>query len=355
MKALIASLPGDGIGQEVIAEAVSVLALIGHRFGHQFTIQEADVGGIAMDRHGDPLPPATVDLCRRSDAILFGAIGTPKYSDPYAKVKPESALLALRKGFGLFANLRPIVPFSELLDASPLKREIVDGVDILFVRELTGGIYFGDKRRDGDKAYDVCSYSVPEIERVVRVAAGLAQRRRKKLTSVDKANVLQTSFLWREVTTRVVRDEFPDVQLDHQLVDSVAMALITRPRSFDVVVTENLFGDILTDEGSVLTGSLGMLPSASLGTSRPGLFEPVHGSAPDIAGKGVANPLGAMLTVGMLLRHGLDLPREAAVVEGAVARTLAAGLRTPDLARGGASVSTVAMADRVRAEIESAR
>jgi 3-isopropylmalate dehydrogenase len=340
MEASIAVLPGDGIGTEVVAEAVQVLQRVAARFGHRFDLREGLVGGVAIDATGDPLPPATRALCRQSAAILFGAIGTPKYSDPYARVKPESALLELRGGFGLYANLRPIVPHPALAAASPLRPERLRDVDILFVRELTGGIYFGDKGRSGDRAHDTCVYTVPEIERVVRRAALLARGRRRRLTSVDKANLLQTSFLWREVATRVVRDEFPELELRHVLVDSMAMFLLQRPADFDVVVTENMFGDILTDEASALTGSLGMLPSASLGEGGFGLYEPVHGSAPDIAGRGIANPIGAILSAAMLLRYSLGLPTEALAIESAVAGVLAQGMRTADLAGGGIHCST---------------
>lgn len=352
MNARIASLPGDGIGKEVTAAAERVLQQVASRFGHQFQIDQGLVGAAGMDAVGDPLPPETMELCRASDAILLGAIGDPRYSDPHAKVKPETSLLALRKGFELYANLRPIVPNKAVLDHAPLRREILEGTDILFVRELTGGIYFGEKFREGDRAVDTCSYTVAEVERVVRTAASLAQKRRGKLTSVDKANLLQTSFLWREVTERVVREEFPDVELEHLLVDAMAMHLIQRPRDFDVVVTENLFGDVLTDEGSVLTGSLGMLPSASLGPERPGLFEPVHGSAPDIAGQGIANPYGAILTAAMLLRHGLELAEEASAVEAAVEAALDRGGFTRDLSRKGEAVRTEAVTEAVLAGLE---
>ncbi len=352
MDALIAVLPGDGIGVEVTHEACAVLRAVGDRHGHRFTLEPGLVGAAAMDATGDPLPAATRELCRRARAILFGAIGSPKYSDPYAQVKPESALLELRGGFGLYANLRPIVPHAALLDASPLRADRLAGVDILFVRELTGGIYFGDKGRRGDRAHDTCVYTVGEVERVVRRAATLARTRRRRLTSVDKANLLQTSFLWRETASRVVAAEFPDVELRHVLVDSMAMFLLQRPADFDVVVTENMFGDILTDEASALVGSLGMLPSASLGEQGFGLYEPVHGSAPDIAGKGIANPIGAILSAAMLLRYSLELESEARQIEAAVAKVLADGLRTPDLARGGKTCSTHALGAAVVAALD---
>jgi len=307
MKARIAVLRGDGIGPEVSAEGVRVLRAVADRFGHQFELTETDFGGIAIDRCNDPLPAQTLDTCLSSDAVLLGAIGGPKWSAPDAPVRPESGLLRLRREMGLYANLRPVKVLPCLLDASTLKPEVIRGVDLLFVRELTGGIYFGNKRRDAIEAADTCTYTVAEVERVVRVAARLARTRRSKVTSIDKSNVLETSRLWREVAERVMREEFPDVTLEHLLVDSAAMHLIRRPTDFDVLVTENMFGDILTDEASMLAGSLGLLPSASLGEGKRGLYEPIHGSAPDIAGKGIANPYGTILSVALLLRHSLDL------------------------------------------------
>ncbi|HZZ83340.1 MAG TPA: 3-isopropylmalate dehydrogenase [Anaeromyxobacteraceae bacterium] len=332
--ARIAVLAGDGIGPEVTEQAVRVLEALAAARGHRFTLESALVGGAAIDATGSALPEETLAICRRSDAVLFGAIGGPKWG-PSAKVRPEQGLLALRKGLGLFANLRPVMVNPQLAAASPLKPEVVAGVDLLVVRELTGGIYFGEKRRDGGTAFDACTYSEEEVARVVRVAARLARRRRKKLTSVDKANVLETSRLWREVATRVVKEEFPDVALEHQLVDSCAMQLIRRPADFDVVVTENMFGDILTDEASVIAGSIGLLPSASLGEGTFGLYEPIHGSAPDIAGRGLANPYGTIASAAMLLRHSLGLEQEAALVECAVARAVEGGALTADL--GGAT------------------
>jgi 3-isopropylmalate dehydrogenase len=338
--ARIAVLGGDGIGPEVVEQGVRVLRTVAESFGHIFEIEPGLVGGAAIDATGSPLPDATLSLCQAADAILFGAIGGPRWG-PSAAVRPEAGLLRLRKELGLFANLRPVVVLPALADASPLKREIVEGVDILVVRELTGGIYFGEKRRTPDGAFDACTYSVAEVERVVRAAARLARGRRRKLTSVDKANVLETSRLWREVAERVVKAEFPDVALDHQLVDSCAMQLVRRPADFDVVVTENMFGDILTDEASVIAGSIGMLPSASLGEGTRGLYEPIHGSAPDIAGKGIANPYGTLASVAMLLRHSLGLEREAAAVEKAIVRAVEGGALTPDLApRGAKAVGT---------------
>ncbi len=333
MKALIAVLGGDGIGPEVAQQGARVLAAVGQLFGHAFEMPEALVGGAAIDATGRPLPDETLALCRRADAILFGAIGGPRWG-PSAPVRPEQGLLALRKALGLFANLRPVAVNERLAAASPLKPEIVKGVDLLVVRELTGGIYFGEKRRTADSAFDACSYTVAEVERVVRMAGRLARGRRKKITSVDKANVLETSRLWREVAERVVKTEFADCTLEHQLVDSCAMQLVRRPADFDVIVTENMFGDILTDEASVVAGSIGLLPSASLGEGRLGLYEPIHGSAPDIAGKGVANPYGTILSAAMLLRHSLGLEAEARAVEGAVGRAIEDGALTPDLTTG---------------------
>jgi 3-isopropylmalate dehydrogenase len=348
MKAHIAVLPGDGIGPEVTAEAVRALSAVAAQFGHDFTLTPLPFGGAAIDAHADPLPPDTLRACLASDAVLLGAIGGPQWSAPDAPLRPEAGLLKLRKELGTFANLRPVSVHPALRDASPLKPELLEGVDLVFVRELTGGIYFGDKRRDAHGAVDVCSYTVAEIERIVRVAATLARARRGRLTSIDKANVLETSRLWREVCTRVISREFAGLALEHMLVDSAAMHLIRRPQDFDVLVTENMFGDILTDEASMLAGSLGLLPSASLGTGSRGLYEPIHGSAPDIAGRGIANPIGAMLSAALLLRHSLALSAEAAALERAVHEALAAGVRSADLAaRGAAGHSTRAVADAV--------
>jgi 3-isopropylmalate dehydrogenase len=316
------------------------------RFGHSFELAEALVGGAAIDATGEPLPKQTLELCRASDAVLFGAIGGPKWG-PSAPVRPEQGLLALRKELGLFANLRPVAVNPSLAASSPLKPESLAGVDLIFVRELTGGSYFGKKGRTEREAFDVCTYSVEEIERVARVAGELARARRKKITSVDKANVLETSRLWRTTVERVMAAEYPDCILEHQLVDSCAMLLIRRPGDFDVLVTENMFGDILTDEASVLAGSIGLLPSASLGIGRKGLYEPIHGSAPDIAGKGLANPYGAIASVAMLLRHSLDLEREAAAVERAIATAIEGGVLTRDL--GGTATTGEAGSAVVRA------
>ena len=345
----IAVLPGDGIGPEVTAAAVAVLRAIGERFGHAFMFDEALIGGAAIDASGDPLPPATREVCERADAVLLGAVGGPRWSDPKAAVRPEQGLLALRKLLNVYANLRPVKPHPATLTFSAIKSDVLEGVDLVVVRELTGGSYFGRKQRDADRAVDVCEYTVAEIERVARHAFRLARTRRGRVTSVDKANVLETSRLWRETVTRVHRDEFPDVALEHQLVDSMAMHLIARPRDYDVVVTENLFGDILTDEAAMLAGSMGLLPSAALGDGKRGLYEPIHGSAPDIAGRGIANPIAAILSAAMLLRHSLGLDIESEAVEAAVATTLAAGehdgtRRSRDL---GGTATTAGVADAV--------
>jgi 3-isopropylmalate dehydrogenase len=354
MKARIAVLDGDGIGPEVIAEGLRCLSALAERFGHEFETWALPFGGAAIDSHGDPLPEHTLRACLAADAVLLGAIGGPKWAAPDAPLRPESGLLKLRKELGTFANLRPVQVHAALADASTLKPEVVAGVDLVFVRELTGGIYFGDKRRDATSASDLCVYTVEEIERIVRVAARLAGSRRGRLTSIDKSNVLETSRLWRAVTAQVVAREFPGVVLDHMLVDAAAMHLIRRPRDFDVLVTENMFGDILTDEASMLAGSLGLLPSASLGSGRRGIYEPIHGSAPDIAGRGVANPCGAILSVALLLRHSLGLESEAAALEQAVAQALAQGARTPDLVpEGTAARSTREVGNAVLSRLPS--
>ncbi|KAF1687264.1 3-isopropylmalate dehydrogenase [Pseudoxanthomonas broegbernensis] len=340
MHADIVVLPGDGIGPEIIAAALPVLEAVARRHGHDFAFHEHDIGGIAIDRHGQPLPAATLEAAQKADAVLLGAVGGPKWSDPNAKVRPEQGLLAIRKGMGLFANLRPVRPHAAALGASPIKSELLEGVDIMVVRELTGGIYFGDKTRSDTDATDLCRYTVAEVERVVRRAAELARSRRGHLTSVDKANVLETSRLWRDVAARVMREEFPDVAVEHQLVDSMAMHLLSKPRAYDVIVTENMFGDILTDEASMLAGSLGLLPSASLGAGKAGIYEPIHGSAPDIAGKGIANPYATILSAALLLRHSLGLEQEAAAIEAAVDAALHAQAFTADLAAPGRALST---------------
>jgi len=357
MDATIVLLPGDGIGPEIVAQARRVLDVIAKRCSHKFDMPEHAIGGNAIDKFGDPLPEATLTACRNSQAVLLGAVGGPKWDDPNAKTRPEAGLLRIRKELGLFANLRPTKTWDELLDASPLKREIVAGTDILFVRELTGGIYFGESGRrphaSGEEAWNVMIYSTGEIERVVRVAADAARKRRGKLTMVDKANVLEASRLWRQVSERLIKTEYPDLAYNVVLVDSMAMHLISRPRDFDVVVTENLFGDILTDEASMLPGSLGLLPSASIGSSGPGLFEPIHGSAPDIAGKNLANPLATILATAMLLRYSMSMNTEADAIEDAVSRVLRSGLRTKDIAGNGTAISTTEMGDAVvRALVE---
>jgi 3-isopropylmalate dehydrogenase len=356
MYATITLLPGDGIGPEVVAEGRRVLEAVAAQFGHTFTFTEALIGGIAIDETGDPLPDESLAACHASEAVLLGAVGGPKWSDPRAAVRPEQGLLRLRKELGLFANLRPVKVVPALAAASPLKPEVVAGVDLIIVRELTGGLYFGQPQgrcddEHGRAAVDTLRYSEAEIERLMRVAFELARGRRKKLTSVDKANVLASSRLWREVAHEVARD-YPDVACEDLLVDACAMHLIRRPADFDVIATENMFGDILSDEASMLAGSLGMLPSASLGSGAPGLYEPIHGSAPDIAGKGIANPLATILSAAMLLRSSLGLPGEAAAVEGAVEAVLASGQRTADLAAPGQpTLSTQAMGDLVVAAL----
>jgi 3-isopropylmalate dehydrogenase len=343
----IALLPGDGIGPEVVAEGVRVIRAVAELWDHKIELREGLIGGCALDARGTPLPPETIELCRSADAVLLGAVGGPRWDDPAAKQRPEQGLLGLRRELQVYANLRPVSVHPALAAASPLRAERLEGVDFVFVRELTGGMYFGDKRREqvpgGERAVDECVYTTVEIERVTRVAAQLARKRRRKLTSVDKANVLETSRLWHQTVTRVLRDEFPDVELDHLLVDACAMQLLRDPRSFDVIVTENMFGDILTDEASMLAGSLGVLPSASLGDEagsgkreagsvHRGLNEPIHGSAPDIAGRGIANPIGTILSVALMFRHSFGLEEEARAVEQAVAATIDQGCVTADIA-----------------------
>ena len=348
MKARIVTLPGDGVGPEVTAAAVAVLKTVAARYEHVFAFEEQLIGGIAIDATGEPLPAAALAACQSADAVLLGAVGGPKWSDPNAPVRPEQGLLALRAALGVYANLRPLQVHPALANLSPLKNEKLKDVDVLFVRELTGGAYFGAKTRTADAATDECRYTVAEIERVARRAFELARDRRRHVTSVDKANVLETSRLWRSTVVRVAAD-YPDVKLEHQLVDSMAMLLLTQPGRYDVVVTENLFGDILTDEAAALAGSLGLLPSASLGEGTRGLYEPIHGSAPDIAGQGVANPTGAILSAAMLLRHSLGLEEEAQCVEAAVAHVLDHGPRTRDVGGRG---DTAAVRDAVLMAVE---
>ena len=325
-EAKIVVLAGDGIGPEIVGAARTVLDELG-----DWDYDERLIGGASIDADGIALTDEVLDACREADAVLLGAVGGPKWdtTDPDAP-RPEQGLLGLRKGLGLFANLRPVKPIPALVGASPLREEVISGTDLLVVRELTGGIYFGDRGREGDRAFDTCVYTVGEIERIAKVGFEAAARRRGRLTSVDKANVIETSRLWRETVTRVAADH-PDVELDHLLVDNAAMQLVSDPSRFDVILTENMFGDILSDESAMLTGSLGMLPSASLGLEGPGVFEPVHGSAPDIAGQGIANPFATLLSTAMLLRDGLGRDEDAARLEGAVEQVLADGLRTPDL------------------------
>jgi 3-isopropylmalate dehydrogenase len=346
----IVLLPGDGIGPEVVGAAVELLGALG-----EFELREHPVGGASIDAHGTALADEVLAACAEADAVLLGAVGGPKWESTDAVApRPEQGLLALRRGLGLYANLRPVRPSPALAGASPLRPEVLAGTDLLVVRELTGGIYFGERGRDSDRAFDTCLYSIEEIERIARVGFESARRRGRgtpRISSVDKANVLETSRLWRETVVRIAAD-YPDVELEHILVDNAAMQLVADPARFDVIVTENMFGDILSDEAAMLTGSLGMLPSASLGGTGPGLFEPVHGSAPDIAGRGIANPLATFLSVAMMLRHGLDRPADAERVETAVEAALARGLRTPDLAGPGEEpVGTAEMTAAVVAEL----
>ncbi len=352
MKANIVLLPGDGIGPEVVAEAVRVLEAVAGAFGHRFEFAERLMGGCAIDRYGQALTDEVLADCRGADAVLLGAVGGPRWDDPAASVRPEQGLLALRKGLGVFANLRPVRVYPSLVAASPLRPEKLAGVDILVIRELTGGLYFGQPKLRGrvnghTRAIDTLEYHDYEIQRVVELAFRMALGRRGKVTSVDKANVLESSRLWRQVAGTIAA-EHENVVCEHMLVDTAAMRLITAPASFDVVVTENMFGDILTDETSVLAGSMGLLPSASLGDGGPGLYEPIHGSAPDIAGRGIANPIGAILSAALLLRYSLQLEAEARAVEAAVEAALAAGARTPDL---GGGLSTRQMGDEVMARL----
>ncbi|HXN33556.1 MAG TPA: 3-isopropylmalate dehydrogenase [Polyangiaceae bacterium] len=327
---LVAVLPGDGIGPEITAEATRVLGAVARRYGASIELVSAPMGGCAIDLTGSPLPKTTLDLCLRSDAVLLGAVGGPKWETLEGTRRPEAGLLGLRKGLGTYANLRPVAPHPRLIERAPLRAELLKGVDLVVVRELTGGIYFGARGREGDKAFDTCTYTTGEIERVVRLAFSMARTRRRRVTSIDKANVLDTSRLWREVATRVGK-EFPEVTLVHELVDAAAMRLVRSPADYDVIVTENLFGDILSDEASVLAGSIGMLPSASLGDGRLGLYEPIHGSAPDIAGRGIANPYGTVLSVAMLLRHSLRADEAARAIERAVGEAVDAGVVPADL------------------------
>ena len=344
----IVVLPGDGVGPEVTRAAQAVLTVIGDFFGHRFRFHEHLIGGAGIDATGDPLPPETVSACLAADAVLLGAVGGPKWDG--GERRPEEGLLGLRKAMGLYANLRPLQVSPVLAHRSPLKKEIVEGVDLIVFRELTGGVYFGEKTRTAERATDLCVYTAPEIERIARAAFRTAQQRRGKVTSVDKANVMETSRLWREVVTRIHAEEFPRIELEHALVDSMAMHLIRKPRDYDVILTENMFGDILSDEISVLGGSIGLLPSASLGSGGPGLFEPIHGSAPDIADQDRANPVGTILSAALLLRHSLGLEDEAGSIEAAVAVVLSAGAVTADLGGTlGTREATNAVIDGIRA------
>ena len=356
MQANIVLLPGDGIGPEVTAEAARVLNTAAELGGHSFQLDSHPMGGNAIDDFQNPLPPDTLAACKAADAILLGAVGGPKWSDPTAELRPEQGLLDLRAELELFANLRPVPVFESLVEFAPLKPELLRGVDLLFVRELTGGIYFGPRQEqgDGDVAHDTLVYSTAEVERVARVALRAARGRSGKLASIDKANVLASMRLWRRAVTEVA-GAYPDVEVTHHLVDAFAMQLMRSPKDYDVILAGNLFGDILSDEAAILAGSLGMLPSASLGSGRQGLYEPVHGSAPDIAGRGIANPIGAILSVAMLLRHSLGLEAEAVQVEAAVAAVLDDGLRTADLApEGQPAVSTTGMGQAIAASIGGA-
>lgn len=352
MQANIVLLPGDGIGPEIVSETVRVLDVIASKYGHSFSFTERLMGGCSIDKFGSSLTDETLADCQASKAVLLGAVGGPKWDDPKAKDRPERGLLALRKGLGVFANLRPVKVHPALIDSSPLKPEKLVGVDILVIRELTGGLYFGwpkgrDTKDGRERAVDTLEYYDYEIRRVIELAFKLAKGRKKKVTSVDKANVLESSRLWRQIAVAIGAQN-PDVALEHVLVDTASMRLITGPAAMDVVVTENMFGDILTDEASVLAGSMGMLPSASLGTSGPGLYEPIHGSAPDIAGMGIANPVGTILSSAMLLRHSLGLEVEASSIEKAVDETITAGARTGDI---GGKLSTRQMADEIIARL----
>lgn len=354
MKKTICVLPGDGIGPEIIEQAIKVLLVIERKYGHQFEFTHGQVGAVAIDATGDPYPEETHQLCQQADAILFGAIGDPRYDlDPKAKVRPEQGLLRMRKRLGLFANLRPIQVMPALVDASPLKADRIQKVDFVVVRELTGGIYFGDKGRNqsGDQAYDVCAYSREEVDRILRVAFDIARTRKNKVTVVDKANVLETSRLWRECAQDLHTREYPQVNMEFLFVDNAAMQMITRPADFDVIVTENMFGDILTDEASVITGSLGLLPSASVG-AQVSLYEPIHGSYPQAAGKNIANPIATILSAAMLLESSFGMQKEAQCVRRACADSIAEGVVTEDIARGKKPYSTSAVGDWLCARIE---
>ncbi len=354
MEARIVTLPGDGIGGEVVAEGVKVLQVIAEVYGHSFAFDEELIGGSAMDVSDTALPQATLEACQQADAVLLGAVGGPRWSDPTAAIRPEQGLLGLRRELGLYANLRPVRVCESLLDVSPVRPERLEGVDLVVVRELTGGIYFGPRREaadNGGTAYDTMVYSAHEVRRIAHVAFRLAEQRRGKVTSVDKANVLAASRLWRRVVTEIAED-YPSVTLETMLVDAAAMHLLRQPADFDVIVTGNMFGDILTDEASMLAGSMGMLPSAWLGEGHAGVYEPIHGSAPDIAGQGIANPIATILSVAMLLRYSLGLDDEARAVENAVEAVLAEGYRTQDICVDGATlVGTAEMGNLISESI----
>ena len=332
MKANITIMSGDGVGPEITREAVKILQAIGSVFDHDFSLDDVLFGGIAIDETGTPYPEKTQQACKNSDAVLLGAVGGPKWSDPNMKVRPEKeGLLEMRADLGIYANIRPIKTYRELIDNSPIKNRYLENIDMVFVRELTGGIYFGEKKKSDTSASDICEYSKLEIERIARVAANIAQNRRKKITSVDKANVMATSQLWRSTTTELIAKEYNELELEHIFIDAATMHLLSRPADFDVILTDNLFGDILTDEAAMLTGSIGMLPSACLGENSFGVYEPIHGSAPDIANQGIANPCGAILSAAMLLQYSLNLKEEAQIIEQSVSGVIEDGILTKDL------------------------
>lgn len=332
IRASITVLDGDGIGPEVTAAAKAVIDHIAAKEDHEFSLQHALIGGAAIDESGDPFPPDSAAACLASDAVLLGAVGGPKWDDPNAAIRPEQGLLKLRRTLKAYANLRPVKPLAALASSAPIRSELLEGVDLVVVRELTGGIYFGDKQRTADFASDVCLYERHEVERIVRFAANLARARGRRLCSVDKANILETSRFWRDIATSLMAREFPDIEVEHMLVDAAAMHLLRRPAHFDVIVTDNMFGDILTDEASMLAGSMGLLPSASLGDDMPGLYEPIHGSAPDIAGQGIANPCAMIASVAMMFRHSFGLDETADRLQLAIEKTLERGIRTADIA-----------------------
>lgn len=348
IRAKITVLAGDGIGPEVTAAAEAIIDHVASSEGHQIELQPALIGGAAIDAAGDPFPPESVAACLASDAVLLGAVGGPKWDDPNAAVRPEQGLLKLRRTLQAYANLRPVKPLPVLSGSAPIRSDLLEGVDLVVVRELTGGIYFGEKQRTADFASDVCLYERHEVERIVRFAANLARAREGRLCSVDKANILETSRFWRDITTSLMAREFPDIELEHMLVDAAAMHLLRRPAHFDVIVTDNMFGDILTDEASMLAGSMGLLPSASLGDDMPGLYEPIHGSAPDIAGQGIANPCAMIASVALMFRHTFGMEETARRLEKAIEKTLENGLRTADIAAANQeAVNTRQMTDAI--------